>query len=539
MENKSQNLENLEKSIWQIVLLAVVVILFLTLALLGVQFYNYLEDPQSTIFTKGSYKYFVFLSIIILLFCSYMVTQHRRLSQLARDFLREKDTVQMLSQDVKTLSALFEVSASISSQQDLDHILHAITNEIVSCFDADHASLMLLDEETNMIETQASVGKDMELVRDAVIPVGESIAGYVVKHGKPVLLNGQVDPKEFPGTQKKDRNITSSMCVPLTIGDRGIGVLNLNLIDRHRTFTKRDLELIAIFANNAAVAINDAKLYEQIKLFNVQLEEKVRERTRELETANQVKSNFLAGISHELRTPLNAIIGFAEVLLGRKFGELNAQQQKYLNNIAVSGRRLNAIIDDILDVSRLEAGDFKLKITPVDVKKIMETAADRFKKAAEKRKINVDLHIPEDSSDLTINADENKIKQVVNHLLANAVKFTPANGSVALAAQRVAGSELRVPGSGQIAARDAQPAADDFIEISVSDNGIGIATQNQKEIFKEFFQVKGGLSNKTSGTGMGLSLSKRLVELHGGNLWVESTGEGQGSRFAFVLPLNV
>jgi len=532
MENKNQHFEKIDKNMWQMVLLAVVVILFLTLSLLGLQVYHYLEESKSITFTKGSYRYFIFLAIIILLFCSYMMAQHRRLSQLSRAFLREREAVQVLSHDVKTLGSLLEVSSSISSQQKLSDVLNIITNEIVSCFDADHASLMLLNEDSKTIETKVSAGKDSDIVKEAVIPMGESIAGYVVKYGKPLLLNGQVDPKEFPGTQKKYRNITSSMCVPLKIRDESIGVLNLNLVDRGRTFSKNDLKLIAIFANNAAVAINDARLYEQIISFNVQLEQKVRERTRELEAANRVKSNFLSSVSHELRTPLNAIVGFSKVLLDQNFGDLNEQQKKFAGNISVSGKRLDAIIDDILDVSKLEAGDLKLNLTPVHVKKLLETGMARFKEKAQKKEINLDLQIPDELANLEMNADEAKLKQIVYNLISNAVKFTPDNGSIALTAKRVAGSGLRVQ-------NNTQRATGDFIEISVSDTGLGITPEDQEEVFKEFYQVKSGIIDKTPGTGMGLSRTKRLVDLHGGIIWVQSEGLGKGSRFAFVLPFNI
>ena len=542
MENKSQYFEKVEQKMWQMVFMAIVIILFLTLALLSLQFYHYLEDPQSVTFTKGSYRYFVFLAIIVLMFCSYMMTQHRRLSKLSRAFLKEREAVEMLSQDVKTLGSLLEVSSSISSQQKLADILNTIAKEIISCFDADHASLMLLNEDSKTIETKVSVGKDSDIVKEAVIPMGESIAGYVVKTGKAMLLNGQVDPKEFPGTQKKDRNITSSMCVPLKIGDEGIGVLNVNLVESGRTFSENDLKLIAIFANNAAVAINDAKLYEQIKSFNVQLEENVRERTRELEAANRVKSNFLSGISHELRTPLNAIVGFSKVLLDQNFGPLNEQQEKYTQNIAEGGRRLDAIVDDILDVSKLETGDQQLNITSVSVKGLLETGFAQFKPEAEKKAINFDLQVADDLADIKLNADEEKLKQVVFNLLSNAVKFTPENGNVRVSAQRISDFGLRIAElekEGKVISDQSTIDNRQFaIEISVSDSGIGIAPEDQDQIFKEFYQVQGGISNKTPGAGMGLNLAKRLVELLDGCIWVESAGLNKGSRFAFALPLQ-
>ena len=544
MENTSQNFEKIEKNIWQTVLLAVVVILFLTLALLSLQVYHYLEEPEGIALIESSYKYFVFLAIIILLFCSYMVTQHRRLSHLAEAFLREKEAVQMLSQDVKTLSSLFEVSAVINSQQKLIDILNTITREAVSCFNADHASLMLLDQHSKLIETKVSIGKDSEIVKEAVIPMEESVAGYVIKKGKSLLLSGRVDPDEFPGAQKKDRHITSSMCVPLKIGEESIGVLNVNHVESEKSFSENDLKLIAIFANNAAVAINDARLYEKITSFNKQLEEKIEERTRDLETANRVKSNFLASVSHELRTPLNSIIGFSKVLTDQSVGSLNEKQKKFARYISESGKRLDAIITEILDVSKLEAGDIKLNITSIRVKALLDASTAQFKEDAERKEINLSSQIVGGLEDLEINADMKKLKQIVCNLLANAIKFTPQGGSISLGARHLSFV------NGQFQTQDGQefssPMTNDqelmkhknLLEIFVEDSGIGIAPENQEQIFKKFYQVKGGISDKTAGTGMGLSLSKRLVELHSGKIWLESQGLGKGSRFAFVLPLK-
>ncbi len=544
MEIKSQKFENIEKKMWQMVLLTVVVILFLTLALLSLQFYRYIGETGSIQFSESSYKYFIFLAIIILLFCVYMLTQHRNITQLSRAFFKEKETVKALSQDVRILSSLFEVSSSISSRQKLKNILNTITREIVSCFNADHASLMLLNQASEIIETEVSIGKDSEIVKDAMIPIGQGVAGYVIEKGKPLLLSGQADPAEFPGIQEKHRHITSSMCVPLKIGGKSIGVLNVNIVESDRTFSENDLKLIAIFANNTAVAINDARLYAQITSFNVRLEKKVRERTKELEAANRVKSNFLSSVSHELRTPLNAITGFSQVLLDQNFGPLNEKQEKFAGNISDSGKRLDAIIDDILDVSKLEAGELMLDIAPLQVKELLLAGMARFKDDTEKKKIHLDLQESKDLVDLRINADGKKLNQVVYNLLSNAVKHTAEGGSITLATRHLSFV------NGHLQTQDGQkislPMTNDqelmthrnLLEISVSDTGIGISPEDQKEVFKEFYQVQGDISDKTPGTGMGLSLSKRLVELHGGIIWVESEGEGKGSRFVLLIPLN-
>jgi len=531
MGTEKKHFEKVEKNVWRMVMLAIVIILFLTLSLLGLQLYYYAQVSESISLTEGTYKFFVFLAIIVLLFCSYMITQHRRLSQLSRAFAKEQEAVQMLSRDVKMYGSLLEVTSSISAQLKLPDVLNTIAQEMLSCFDADHASLMLLNKGAKTIKTITSAGRDSDIVKQAVIPIGESIAGYVIKSGEPMLLNGQVGSREFPGTPEKQRNITSSICVPLKMGDKSIGVMNLNLVDRDRTFNENDLKPIAIFASSAAVAINDARLYQQITSFNTKLEQKILDRTRELEAANRIKTNFLSSVSHELRTPLNAIIGFSKVLLDQNFGPLNDRQGKYTQNIADSGQRLDAIIDNILDVSKLDAGDLKLNISPFKVKTLMETSLASFNGEAQNRKLNFRLQVPDDVNDMEIDADEEKLKQVTGNLVSNAVKFTPDDGSITIGAKRI--SELEIEGAGS-----SQTGSGDFLEISVTDTGIGISPEEQTEVFKDFFQANGSLTGKTSGTGMGLSLAKRLVKLHGGTIRVESDGFEKGCRFIFSIPFT-
>ena len=534
METEELNINKIEKKIWEMILLAVVVILFLTLTLLGLQFLSFLGESEVIVFAKDSYKYSVFLSIIVLLFCAYVIVEQRKLLQLSRAFSKEKETTQALSQNVKTLSALLEVTSSINSQQKLSDIFDTITREVLSCFQADHSSIMLLDQKSKVLEAKASFGKGSEFANDALIPMVQGIAGWVAKSGKPLLLNGKVDPMEFPGSQRKNGRIASSLCAPLKIGEKSIGVLNVNLVDSDRTFSGTDLKLITIFANNAAVAIHNAELYEQIKSFNVQLEEKVKERTLELEAANRAKSDFLASVSHELRTPLNAIIGFSQVLLNQHFGDLKDKQEEYVRDILESGKHLQSLINDVLDLSNIDAGKMELELTLVKVNELLENSLTMIKEKALKHGISLDLQIPREVGDLEITAEERKLKQVMFNLLSNAVKFTPDGGSVHVSARLISDCGLRIA--------DLDPKSKlqtpKCIEVSVADSGIGIAPEDQDRIFSEFYQVKGGLSDKTPGTGLGLSLTKRLVEMHGGRIWVESEGEGKGSRFSFALPIK-
>jgi signal transduction histidine kinase len=248
------------------------------------------------------------------------------------------------------------------------------------------------------------------------------------------------------------------------------------------------------------------------------LEQQVAQRTRELgeaftqlESASQHKSEFLANMSHELRTPLNAIIGFSEVLLERMFGEINAKQKEYLQDILSSGRHLLSLINDILDISKVEAGRMELEPGPIDLRFVLQNTVSLIRERATRLGISVAMEL--DQSVGAIEADERRVKQILFNLLSNALKFTPAGGRVTLTAARI----------------------DDAVQISVRDTGIGIRGEDQDRIFEEFQQA--GPGKAVEGTGLGLALAKRFVEMHGGRIWLESV-VGSGSAFMFTLPLH-
>ncbi len=234
---------------------------------------------------------------------------------------------------------------------------------------------------------------------------------------------------------------------------------------------------------------------------------------RQLETANRHKSEFLANMSHELRTPLNAVIGFSEVLKERMFGELNEKQADYVNDIHASGAHLLSLINDILDLSKIEAGRMELEVAEFSLPAMLETAITLVRERATRHGIALSLEVAPDID--TIRADERKVKQVMLNLLSNAVKFTPGGGAVRVGAKI----------NGQA------------IEVSVADTGAGIAPEDQALVFEEFRQVGRDSARKAEGTGLGLALAKKFVELHGGAIRLESA-VGRGSTFTFTLPLS-
>ncbi|MGZ4415978.1 MAG: ATP-binding protein [Gaiellaceae bacterium] len=231
---------------------------------------------------------------------------------------------------------------------------------------------------------------------------------------------------------------------------------------------------------------------------------------RELESASRHKSEFLANMSHELRTPLNAIIGFSQVLRERMFGEINEKQQEYLEDILSSGNHLLSLINDVLDLSKVEAGQVELEINPFSLSEALERGVVMVRERAMTDGVQLVLEL--DPAAELVEGDERRIRQVIFNLLSNAVKFTPPGGRVELTSARLDGE----------------------VRVSVIDTGPGIATEDQERIFEEFQQTEAGAGQR-EGTGLGLALSKRLVELHGGRIWVDSE-PGDGSAFVFTLP---
>jgi signal transduction histidine kinase len=266
-------------------------------------------------------------------------------------------------------------------------------------------------------------------------------------------------------------------------------------------FSDKDIALLKTFADQAVIAIQNARLFHEID-----------EKSRQLETANKHKSEFLANMSHELRTPLNAIIGFSQVLRERISGDINAKQEEYLDDILTSANHLLALINDVLDLSKVEAGHVELQVAPFSLQDALERGVSTVRERATTDGVQVTLHA--NGGIDVVMGDERRIRQVIFNLLANAVKFTPSGGAVDVTAARVNGE----------------------VRISVADTGPGLAPDDQERIFEEFQQAEAGLAQR-DGTGLGLALSKRLVELHGGRIWVDSELT-KGSTFVFTLPVS-
>ncbi len=404
-----------------------------------------------------------------------------------------------LSESLEQQTATSEILRVISrSRDDIQPVFDAIVQSCSTLFGESAVSLWLSAGDT--IQEPARANRRQGL---AEVPLDrESVLGTCILDSRlmhiPDLLE-VVD--EYPRVRQLGlaQNLRSALLAPLIRDGKAIGAITVNRA-APGAFRDKDINLLQIFADQAVIAI------ENVRLFN-----EIQEKSLQLEIANKHKSEFLANMSHELRTPLNAIIGFSEVLEERMFGELNEDQGEFVRDIHDSGKHLLSLINDILDLSKIEAGRMELDVSEFDLPAAIGNAMTLVKERAARQNTRLKSEI--EPAIEAFFADERKFKQIMLNLLSNAVKFTPAGGTITVRAR----------------------AVDQGVEIAVADSGVGIAAGDQAAVFEEFKQVGTDYTRKAEGTGLGLALTKKFVELHGGRIWLESEPQ-KGSTFSFFLP---
>ena len=407
-----------------------------------------------------------------------------------------------LAQKVEQLEALREVGEAVSSSLDPADVLATIVMHAVKLSGTDGGSIMEYSERDRSFRVRSVHRTDPEVVerlRSVRIDLDETLVGRAARQRQPIAVADLGAVELDPHLRVlHDAGWRSVLAVPLLREDRIVGSL---VVRRKRPggFTAETVELLETFASQSALALLNAQLYRELQ-----------QQSAELELASRHKSEFLASMSHELRTPLNAVLGFSEVLLERLFGDINERQEEYLRDIHGSGKHLLELLNEILDLSKVEAGRMELEPTTFPLRPLLDGCAAMLRERAAAHAITVDVSV-DDDVDL-VHADELRLKQVVLNLMSNAVKFTEDGGSVRLEAR-------------------CRPGA---VEIIVSDTGVGIPEADRERIF-ESFQQGGRGSSHEEGTGLGLTLSRRLVELLGGHLWLESE-VGVGSTFGVVIP---
>jgi len=411
-----------------------------------------------------------------------------------------------LSRSVDQLTALGEVGRAVSSTLDLEMVLTTIVSRAVELSGLDGGVVFEYDEDAEEFVQRVATetgGALAEARRTTRIQKGEGALGRTAI----TLESVQVPDITVPGAYESrlrenliESGIRAILAVPMVREGQLIGCLAVTR-NQPGDFPAETIDLLRTFATQSALAIQNARLFHEIA-----------DKSRQLEAASQHKSEFLANMSHELRTPLNAIIGFSEVLAEKMFGDVNDKQAEYLRDILESGRHLLSLINDILDLSKIEAGRMELEVSEFDLPQAIQNALTLVRERALRR--GIALHHVIDAPVADIRADERKVKQVLLNLLSNAIKFTPEGGRI----------EIRAA------------STDGMVEVSVADTGVGIAPEDQETVFEEFRQV-GPADKKAEGTGLGLALSRKFIELHGGQIRVTSQ-VGLGSTFTFTLPVH-
>jgi signal transduction histidine kinase len=425
-----------------------------------------------------------------------------------RLFTELQERTRALARSVEELQVLGEVGRAVSSTLDLETVLTTIIGRANQLSGTDFGVIYEYDDATEQFRlraTQENLEPELvEQLRSLPLARGEGAMGRAAETREPVQIPDILAEGAY---QSRVREVLvrtghrALLAVPLLREDAILGGLVVNR-RAPGSFPPETVELLKTFATQSVLAIQNARLFQELE-----------EKRRQLEVANLHKSEFLANMSHELRTPLNAVIGFSEVLIERMFGELNDKQDEYLKDILASGRHLLSLINDILDLSKIEAGRMELDLADFELPQAIDNAVTLVRERASRRGIGLDVVV--DARLGTVRGDERKIKQVLLNLLSNAVKFTPEGGRV----------EVRAA------------AADGMAEVAVSDTGVGIAPEDQEAVFEEFRQVGSDHAKKHEGTGLGLTLSRKFVQLHGGTIWVKSQ-LGQGATFTFTLPLR-
>ncbi len=460
-----------------------------------------------------------------------VVTSRESASTGSTDFHRDLD-----------LAWIMKASQVISGEILLEKLVEKLMKTVIETAGAEKGFLIF--RSGNRLEVKAEACISQTIIQDLQpTPVEKcelctAVIMYVLRTSESLVLNDPVREGAFTSDpyimEKKPKSV---LCVPILHQGSVIGMLYLeNNLSSH-AFTPHRLETLRMLSSQAAISIENARLYER-------MEQLVGERTSELEktnkdlsheievrqsaqeelyrakiqaeSASRAKSEFLAHMSHELRTPLNAIIGFSQLLNEQWGGKLTEKQLQYVREISIGGHHLLELINNILDLAKVESGKMELDLKPVNIGQLLKHCTIMIKEKVLRKHLGLIIRIPESLRDVKIVADEVKLKQIVVNLLSNAAKFTPDGGRIELEAS-------------------IQPNA---LGISVADTGIGILQENQERIFEPFVQLNAPIEFRQKGTGLGLALTKELVELHGGTIRVQSAGLNLGSTFVFNIPVD-
>jgi len=409
-----------------------------------------------------------------------------------------------LARSVDELKALSEISKTVSSTLDLEEVLTNIVQHAVQLSDTDTGTIYEFDDETQIFVPRINFGMNEKMIKtlsESNLRVGDNtVIGQAALHKLPKQVPDLMKVPNYPISSIIEEGFRALLALPLLRKDRLIGGLIVRRKDSGE-FPASVVEMLQTFAAQSVVAIHNAQLFSEIE-----------RKGKELEIANRHKSEFLANMSHELRTPLNAILGFTELIIDNIYGDVPDKIKEVLERVEKNGQHLLNLINDVLDLSKIEAGRLKLSINDYSMQSVIETVVTAVEALALEKKLELSINIYDDL--VKGKGDEQRISQVILNLIGNAIKFTDQGG-------------VKI---------EAKIVNQDF-SVSISDTGPGLSEEDQQKIFEEFRQADGSSTRKKGGTGLGLSISKKIIEMHKGNIGVKST-LGKGSTFWFSLPIN-
>jgi signal transduction histidine kinase len=385
----------------------------------------------------------------------------------------------------------------------LQPVFDTVAERAVKLCQAERAFIFRFDGQFLRAVASYNAGPENKefVYRNPIAPGRLSVSARAAQERRTVQVpDVQADP-DYGYVMRDVEPIRTTLAVPMLKGSDLVGTITIYRLEV-KLFTDKQVALVETFADQAVIAIENVRLFDEIQ-----------DKSHQLAEASKHKSQFLANMSHELRTPLNAILGYTELVLDGIYGETPQKAQDVLKRVESNGRHLLGLINDVLDLSKIEAGELKLSLAAYSMKDVVYNVFSAVEPLATKKKLDFKVNIPPDMP--AGHGDERRLTQVLLNLVGNAIKFTD---------------------SGEVAIRIA--SASGAFSVAVNDTGPGISAADQTKLFQEFQQADSSITKSKGGTGLGLAISRRIVELHGGRLWVESS-PGDGSTFTFTVPVNV
>ena len=524
MDTFEKELKKIQKRDWQIWVLMLTVFLVLTSFIVLVVFYSDLEQLYEEQMDTRMFNFlllgFVALS---LLFIGYVVIKETAIKKLERDLMVQKVSAQVLEQRLAELEAVFEVTTLVNSEMVLSGLLDTISSKALRALGGDQSSLFLYDQQIGKLKCVSAWGPNSNLAKNAEMELGKSVAGWVMQHGKPLHLGEDLDESQFPNFIRKKKRIASSLCVPLMVKNKAKGVLNISLFDTKKKFSQTDLKLVSIFAENAAISIEKAELYEKLKKQTETLRHTIEELKNTQDRLIQSEKlralgNLASGMSHDFNNILAAILGRTELVL-RQVEELNVpepEKQNLRKSLRVTAQLASdgtETVDRIQKFARslktTSEKDFKEFDVNATVLEALEATRPRWKEEPQGKGYRIEIQTElGELPHLSGNAAE--IREVLANTIDNAIDALPDGGKIKITTGMRGNN----------------------VEIKMSDNGLGMIDEIKSRVFEPFFTTK-----KDKGNGLGLSVAYGVISRHNGQINVESQ-PGEGTTFTILLPVS-